>query len=63
MVFNLKTMERFDLLAFNNTCSEKYQRLDRTYTFEGEPLQTDKDKKSLARLARDRGPKMFTGTG
>ena len=35
---NLPTVERYDLLAFNNTCASKYQRLGLSWDLEKEGL-------------------------
>lgn len=32
---NLKGVERYDLLAFNNTCSDKYRRIDKIFQLSG----------------------------
>jgi len=47
----LPSVERYDLLAFNNTCGSKYRRLDLRWEFEGEPLLTSGEMESLARVA------------
>ena len=55
IVDELPSVERYDLLAFNNTCGSKYRRLDLTWKFGGEPLLTGEDMESLARAAGDSG--------
>jgi pyruvate formate lyase activating enzyme len=51
----LPTVERYDLLSFNNTCGSKYSRLDLSWEFEGEPLLTGEEMKSLVRTAGEAG--------
>lgn len=52
---NLPTAERYDLLAFNNTCSAKYRRLGRDWQLEGVELLTAEAMESLAEAARREG--------
>jgi pyruvate formate lyase activating enzyme len=52
---NLSTVDRYDLLAFNNTCSAKYHRLDRPYALAQEPLMSEGEMEKLAEAARDEG--------
>jgi pyruvate formate lyase activating enzyme len=52
---NLPTVERYDLLAFNNTCSAKYGRLDARYALSDEPLVPEQKMEELAAAARDEG--------
>lgn len=52
---NLATAERYDLLAFNNTCSAKYRRLGRDWPLEGAELLTAETMESLAQAAREEG--------
>jgi len=46
------TPERWDLLAFNNTCGKKYERLDMVWNLDGKPLL---DRKVMERLAEVAG--------
>jgi pyruvate formate lyase activating enzyme len=52
---SLCTVDRYDLLAFNNTCAAKYQRLDRPYALAQEPLMSEGEMEKLAEAARDEG--------
>jgi len=52
---NLPTAERYDLLAFNNTCSAKYRRLGHQWPLEGLDLLTAEAMESLADIARGEG--------
>jgi pyruvate formate lyase activating enzyme len=52
---NLPTVERYDLLAFNNTCASKYQRLGHNWNFEHESLIPEETMENLAGTARDEG--------
>lgn len=45
--------ERWDLLAFNNTCGKKYERLEMEWRFEGERLLERNVMEKLAAVARD----------
>ncbi|MDI6857433.1 MAG: glycyl-radical enzyme activating protein [Dehalococcoidia bacterium] len=51
----LPTAGRYDLLAFNNTCAGKYQRLGRDFPLAREALLTDQKMEHLAELARAEG--------
>ena len=51
----LPSVERYDLLSFNNTCGSKYRRLDLNWEFEGQPLLTGVEMESLSRVAGDSG--------
>jgi len=52
---NLPTVERYDLLAFNNTCSAKYRRLGHEWLLEGIDMLTAETMESLAEVAREEG--------
>jgi len=52
---NLPTVERYDLLAFNNTCAAKYNRLGLTWTLEGKGLICEESMEELAATARSEG--------
>lgn len=52
---SLPTVERYDLLAFNNTCSAKYRRLGRDWALEGVEMLTAETMDSLATVARREG--------
>jgi pyruvate formate lyase activating enzyme len=51
----LQSVERYDLLAFNNTCGAKYRRLDMEWKLEGAQLVTDVKMEELASIAREAG--------
>lgn len=54
-ISGLPSVERYDLLAFNNTCGAKYRRLDLDWTFDGVPLVTREKMEELSSIARDAG--------
>jgi Pyruvate-formate lyase-activating enzyme len=51
----LPSVERYDLLAFNNTCEAKYRRLDMVFPLAGEGLLTEEKMTALAEAAVDEG--------
>ncbi|RJP27092.1 MAG: glycyl-radical enzyme activating protein [Actinobacteria bacterium] len=51
----LPTVERYDLLAFNNTCDAKYRRLDMSFSLSGEGLLLEEKMVKLAEAAQDEG--------
>ena len=51
----LSPVERYDILAFNNTCVAKYERLDRTYALADAPLMLESEMEKLAAVARGEG--------
>jgi pyruvate formate lyase activating enzyme len=55
IVSNLPTVERYDLLAFNNTCDAKYRRLDKLFPLSGESLISEEKMGELARAAAEEG--------
>ena len=52
---SLPTVERYDLLAFNNTCAAKYERLGLTWKLEGKGLICEESMEELAATARNEG--------
>jgi pyruvate formate lyase activating enzyme len=50
---NLPTVERYDLLAFNNTCASKYQRLGLNWNLEKEGLIPEEIMEKLAGAAEE----------
>ncbi|MGC1403140.1 MAG: radical SAM protein, partial [Thermodesulfobacteriota bacterium] len=52
---DLPTVERYDLLAFNNTCASKYQRLGLHWNLENESLIPEETMEKLAAGSRDEG--------
>jgi pyruvate formate lyase activating enzyme len=51
----LPSVERWDLLAFNNTCGSKYGRIDLDWRFEGAELVEKATMESLTDVARKSG--------
>jgi len=51
----LPTVERYDLLAFNNTCDAKYRRLDMDFDLAGEGLLSEEKMAQLAEAAQEEG--------
>ncbi len=51
----LPTVQRYDLVAFNNTCAPKYHRLGYRWALDGQGLVLDETMENLALVARDRG--------
>lgn len=49
------TLERYDLLAFENTCRAKYEMLGMTYEFAGKPLIQRSRMEALTVIAKDAG--------
>ena len=60
---NLPTAERYELLAFNKTCGQKYRRLGLTWEFESEALTPEERMEQLATLAREQGVRFVTWSG
>ncbi|MCJ7514574.1 MAG: glycyl-radical enzyme activating protein [Dehalococcoidia bacterium] len=52
---NLPTVERYDLLAFNNFCAAKYHRLDRDWPLAAADLITEATMERLAETAKSEG--------
>lgn len=52
---NLPPALRYDILAFNNTCSAKYRRLGRPWDLEDANLVSDQKMEKLASAAREEG--------
>jgi pyruvate formate lyase activating enzyme len=63
IIHYLPTVERFDLLAFNNTCVNKYQRLDRPFLFSDTELISEEKMKRLALVAEKQGLKNVHWSG
>jgi pyruvate formate lyase activating enzyme len=59
----LGTAERWDLLAFNNTCGAKYRRLDMAWRLEDEPLMPKSRMEGLAAIARKSGVREIAWSG
>ncbi|MBW1809775.1 MAG: glycyl-radical enzyme activating protein [Deltaproteobacteria bacterium] len=52
---NIPTLERYDLLAFSNMCSAKYQMLERPFALADEQLLTSETMQSLTETVRAAG--------
>jgi pyruvate formate lyase activating enzyme len=52
---NMPTVERFDLLAFNRMCIDKYSLFDKEYPLKDYDLVTEETMERLAQVARDEG--------
>jgi pyruvate formate lyase activating enzyme len=52
---NLPNVERYDILAFNNTCAGKYQRLDWKFPLAEESLLAEATMERLAGAVREEG--------
>jgi pyruvate-formate lyase-activating enzyme len=59
----LPTVERYDLLAFNNTCDAKYRRLDMEFPLAGEGLVTEAKMVELAAAAEAEGLEVARWSG
>jgi pyruvate formate lyase activating enzyme len=59
----LPGVERFDILAFNNTCEAKYRRLDRIFPLAGQPLVEEERMCRLAEAAAEEGVKVARWSG
>ncbi|MHA1607766.1 MAG: glycyl-radical enzyme activating protein [Candidatus Freyarchaeota archaeon] len=55
IVEKLPTVERYDLLAFNNLCISKYRRLGMRFPLEGVRLMRRDEMEELARVAEEEG--------
>jgi pyruvate formate lyase activating enzyme len=60
---NLPAAERYELLAFNKTCAQKYRRLGLTWELESEDLTSVDRMELLAALAREQGVQFVTWSG
>jgi len=60
---NLPTVERYDLLAFNNTCASKYQRLGMNWTLENDRLIPQQTMEKLADTAKGEGLQIVHWSG
>lgn len=60
---NLPTAERYELLAFNKTCAQKYRRLGLTWELGSEDLTSEERMEQLAALAREQGVQFVTWSG
>ena len=53
--FELPTVERYELLAFNNVCAPKYRRLDMHWALEEESLISEEKMYRLTGIAKEEG--------
>jgi pyruvate formate lyase activating enzyme len=61
--FELPTVERYELLAFNNVCTPKYQRLDRHWELEKESLISEEKMERLVSIAKEEGASVACWSG
>ncbi len=59
----LPAVERYDLLAFNNTCEAKYSRLGMVFPLAGEGLLTEEKMIALTQAAEDEGVSVARWSG
>ncbi|MBN1342070.1 MAG: glycyl-radical enzyme activating protein [Phycisphaerae bacterium] len=57
------TLERYDLLAFSNLCTSKYEMLGRSFDLAAEPLLAPATMERLAGVVRDEGIEMVRWSG
>ncbi len=60
---NVPTLERYDLLAFTNLCTSKYEMLDRAFPLADEPLLSAETMNRLTRAVRDEGVEVVRWSG
>lgn len=60
---SMPNVERFDLLAFNNMCIDKYALFGLEYPLREEPLMEKETMETLAAIAREEGVRMVTWSG
>ncbi|MEM1798171.1 MAG: hypothetical protein QXX87_03010, partial [Candidatus Jordarchaeales archaeon] len=63
IVEKLPTVERYDLLAFNNLCVSKYKRLGLKFPLEGARLMRREEMERLARVAEEEGVRKVAWSG
>jgi pyruvate formate lyase activating enzyme len=61
--FELPTVERYDLLAFNNVCAPKYRRLDRHWELEEEGPMSEEKMDRLTSIAKEEGVNVACWSG
>lgn len=59
----MPAVERYELLAFNNLCMDKYRRLDLKFTLEDTPLMEKDRMERLAEIAANEGVKDVRWSG
>ncbi len=55
IIANIPTVERYDLLAFNRMCIDKYALFDLEYPLKDYDLMTEETMEHLSQIARDEG--------
>jgi len=60
---NLPSVQRYDLLAFNNLCVPKYRRLDRTWVFNDKSAISQDKMENLAAIAKREGLNFVNWSG
>ena len=63
IVDNMPNVERYDLLAFNRMCTDKYELFDLEYPLKDTELMTEETMERLARIAREEGVPFVTWSG
>jgi pyruvate formate lyase activating enzyme len=63
IVEKMPNVERYDLLAFNRMCTEKYTLFDLVYPLRDAELMTEEAMEHLAAVARDEGVEFVTWSG
>jgi pyruvate formate lyase activating enzyme len=63
IVSNMKNVERFDLLAFNRMCTDKYNLFDLEYPLKDADLITEETMERLAGIAREMGISQVAWSG
>ncbi|MDH4213333.1 MAG: glycyl-radical enzyme activating protein [Candidatus Thorarchaeota archaeon] len=63
IVENMPNVERYDLLAFNRMCTEKYTLFDLEYPLKDTELMTDETMEHLAEIARKEGVPLVAWSG
>ncbi|MFW9933565.1 MAG: glycyl-radical enzyme activating protein, partial [Candidatus Thorarchaeota archaeon] len=63
IVENMPNVERYDLLAFNRMCTEKYTLFDLEYPLKDTELMTEETMEHLAEIARKEGVPLVSWSG
>jgi pyruvate formate lyase activating enzyme len=63
IVENMPSVERYDLLAFNRMCTEKYTLFGLVYPLRDAELMTEETMEHLATIARDEGVQLVVWSG
>jgi pyruvate formate lyase activating enzyme len=63
IVENMPNVERYDLLAFNRMCTEKYSLFDLEYPLKDAELMTEETMEHLTAIAREEGVSLVAWSG